>query len=119
METKFISLIACTLLCGWAAMASAEDKAGSVVSIRGMPRQQFEALAPDVTIEVNGAQVTKREFMARRNQAIEEAKARAKTKFEARRKAFLDGERAKLEEANKKVRAEIDRLIAEDAAANK
>jgi hypothetical protein len=132
MDRKFISLIATTLVFGWlvfswAVVASAEDKAGSAssaVSITGMTRQTFEALAPDATIDVHGESITKREFIARGQKAIKETaqkmqerNARAETEFAAHRKAFLDNEKAKLEEDNKKVQAEVARLVA--AAASK
>jgi len=129
MDRKFISLIATTLVFGLAVVASAEDKAGSAssaVSVTGMTRQTFEALAPDSTIEVHGERITKREFIARGQKAIEESaqkmqerNVRAETEFAARRKAFLDSEKVKLEEDNKKVQAEVARLVAENAAAHK
>jgi hypothetical protein len=129
MDRKFISLIATTLVFGLAVVASAEDKAGSAssaVSVTGMTRQTFEALAPDTTIEVDGERITKREFIDRRQKAIKESaqkmqerNVRAETEFAAHRKAFLDSEKVKLEEDNKKVQAEVARLVAENAAAHK
>jgi hypothetical protein len=129
MDHKSVVLVATVLACGWAALASAEDKAGSassVVSITGMTRQTFEALAPDAMIEVYGERMTKREFIVHQQNAIkeraqrlEESRARATTKFEANRKAFLDREKAKLEEDNKRVQAEVARLGAANAAAHR
>jgi hypothetical protein len=72
MERVFISLIVAGVVCGWAAAASAEDRAGSAssaVSIAEMTPEQFKALAPDATIDVNGERLTKREFLARRQSA--------------------------------------------------
>jgi hypothetical protein len=122
MERMFISLIAACFVCGWAAAASAEDRAGSAssaVSITDMTSEQFKALAPDATIDVNGERITKRTFLARRQSAaaevlrkMQEGKARAETEFEASRRAFLDKEQAKLEEKNKRGREEANRLAA-------
>jgi hypothetical protein len=129
MDQKFVALVATALVCSWAAVASAEDKPGtasSAVSITGMTRQKFEALAPDATIEVYGERMTKGEFIVRiqsatkeRARMMQESTARAKTEFEANRKAFLDSEKAKLDEDNKKVQAEVARLVAANAAAHK
>lgn len=49
---------------------------------------------------------------------MRDARTNAEANFEARQKAFLDGESAKLEEANKKVADEVARLVAADAAAH-
>jgi hypothetical protein len=49
---------------------------------------------------------------------MEDMRGRAETEFAARRKVFLDREKAKLDEANKKVPAEVDRLLSADAAAH-
>jgi hypothetical protein len=129
MDQKFVVLVATALACVWATLASAEDKAGSTssaVSITGMTRQTFEALAPEALIEVYGERMTKREFIVHhqsaikeRAQRLEESRARARTEFEANRKAFLDREKATLEEDNKKVQAEVARLVATNAAAHK
>ncbi len=48
---------------------------------------------------------------------MKEVRTKAQTEFEARRKAFLDAEHAKLEEANKKVEDEVARLVAADSTA--
>jgi hypothetical protein len=115
------------LVLGWAAMAGAEEKASSssVVPASALTREQFKALAPDAMIEIDGERISKREFIERRVKALEksanqarEMKAKAEAELEARCMAFLDAEKAKLEEANKKVEAEIARLVAADAAAH-
>ena len=70
-------------------------------------------------------QITKSVFQARNVKAVEEARkqlqdarARAQAGFEARRTALLDRRAAALAEANKKVEAEVARLVAADAAAH-
>jgi hypothetical protein len=77
-------------------------------------------------IEINGERLTKSEFLERRQSAIDqavkqlqEARTRAETDFAAHRKAILDSEKAKLDEDNKKVQAEVDRLVAASVAAHK
>jgi hypothetical protein len=52
MELKISSLIIFAIVCGWVAIASAEDKAGtgsSAVSIATMTKEKFEAMAPNLT----------------------------------------------------------------------
>ncbi len=118
--------IAAALICGFAATAGAEDKASSsTIRASALTREQFKALSPDATIEINGEQISKREFTERRTNALERAisemremKAKAEAEFAAQRRAFLEAERAKLEEANKRVEVEIARLVAADAAAH-
>jgi hypothetical protein len=129
MDRKFISLVATPLVCGWAVVASAQDKAVSpslAVSITGMTLETFEALAPDAMLEVKGERITKSEFIERRQSAIKETirkiqerQAGTETEFQAHRKAFLDSQAAKLKEANAKAQTEADRLIATHAAAAK
>jgi hypothetical protein len=118
--------IAAALICGIATAADTEERpSSSLLPANTLTREQFKALSPDAVIESDGERMTKREFIERRTKALERAinemhGARAKTEaeFEAKRKAFLDSERAKLEEANKKVQDEIARLVAADAAAH-
>lgn len=118
---------AAALVLGLAAAASAEDKAGSssAVSANALTREQFNSLPPDTVITIDGARVTKRAFIESRTKAAEQAinkmhnaRAKIEASFAAQRKAFLDGETAKLEEANRTVEAEIARLVAADAAAH-
>jgi hypothetical protein len=68
-------------------------------------------------------QITKSVFQARNVKAVEEARkqlqdarARAQAGFEARRTALLDRRAAALAEANKKVEAEIAKLVAADTS---
>jgi hypothetical protein len=96
-----------------------------VVFITMPTPQQFEALPPDAVLEINGKRITKRELLARKQQAydaamkkVQEAKARAEAGFAAHRKVFFDAQEAKLKENNQKVQAEIDRLVAADNAAH-
>jgi hypothetical protein len=122
------SIALSALLWTWALPASAEEttpKVPTVFSVTMPTPQQFEALPPDAMLEINGRQVTKREFLARHQQAydaamekVQEARARNEAEFAAHRKAFLDAQEAKLKENNQKVQAEIDRLIAADNAAH-
>ncbi|HEX4552566.1 MAG TPA: hypothetical protein VH249_01165 [Xanthobacteraceae bacterium] len=90
-----------------------------------LTREQFEALAPTAIIEIDGKSISKQEFLTRRarelERAIEQADAMRSTsdaERETRRKAFIDGEKAKLAAANKAVQAEVDRLRSADAAAH-
>jgi hypothetical protein len=115
------------LVLGLAAAAGAEDKASSssAISANALTQEQFKALSPNAMIEIDGARMTKREFIDSRLKALEQAinkmrdaRANTEAKFGAERKAFLDGESAKLEEANKKADAEIARLVAADGAAH-
>jgi len=127
MRWKMVIPIAAALVLGWVAAAGAEDKASSSSAIpaSALTRDQFKALSPDAVIEIDGERMTKREFIERRTKALEQAiknmqevRAKADAEIEARRKAFLDAQKAKLEEGNKKVEAEIARLVAADAAAH-
>jgi hypothetical protein len=75
-------------------------------------KDQFEALGPDAMIEANGQRLTKQLFLQQNAAAaaamakrIPELKAEAKARFEARRKACLDAQQAKLDDARKKTLA--------------
>ncbi len=115
------------LVLGLTAAAGAENKSSStsVISASALTGEQFKALSPDAVIEVDGKRMTKRNFIEGRTKALEQAinkmkeiRTKAEADFEARRKAFLDAEQAKLEEANKKVEDEVTRLVAADATAH-
>lgn len=119
--------IASALVLTWAAPAGAEEKANSssVNSANALTPEQFKALPPDAMIEIDGERMTKGAFIESRTKALEQAinqmrdaKAKSEGAYEARQKAFLDDQAAKLDEANKKVEAEIARLLAADAAAH-
>ena len=107
-------------------VATADGKSPDVaaaVSAKDLTREQFQALPPDVVIEINDERITKSAFQERNAKAIEEAakqlqdlRAQSLAAFEARRKALLDKRAATLAEANKKVEAEIAKLAAADAA---
>jgi hypothetical protein len=125
MRRNVLYSTAAALICGFAATAGAEDRPTSIIPANTLTREQFKALSPDAVIEIGGERISKREFIERRTKAVEQAisemqeeRVKAETEFEAKRKAFLDAERAKLEEANKKVEAEVARLVAADAAAH-
>jgi hypothetical protein len=128
MRWKMVVSVAAALVLGWAGLAGAEDKASSssVLPASALTPEQFKALPADAMIEIDGERMSKREFIERRRKALEQAvnkmqemRAKAEVEFETRRKAFLDAEKAKLDEANKKVQAEAARLVAADAAAHR
>jgi hypothetical protein len=118
-----ISTIALVWCCPVAAPA---QESPSVVSAKTLTREKFEALAPDALIELsNGERITKRDFLAQTTKALEEVpkklqenRLRAQAEFAQRRKKFLDDQDAALAEANKKVEAEVNRLVAADNAAH-
>ena len=127
MAGKLIVPVTLALMCGWQFAAAQEKPANatSAIPAQKLSREQFVALAPNAVIDFGGERITKSEFLARRNQeleqvvkAINESKAHPQSEFEARRKALLDRETAKLADANKKVEAEVSRLSAADAAAH-
>ncbi len=127
MKWRILFPAAAALVLGVVAASGAEDKASSssVASANALTPEQFKALSPDAMIEIDGERMTKGAFIESRTKALEQAinqmrdaKAKSEAAYEAQRKAFLDGETAKLEEANKKVEAEIARLLAADAAAH-
>ena len=98
--------------------------ASPTVSAKALTRAQFLALSPDTVIDFGNERLTKREFQDRNSKAAEEAvkklpelRQRALDAFEARRKELLDRENAALDEGNEKVRSEIARRVAADAAA--
>lgn len=123
-----LTLAALVLLCSWQFAAGAQKKpakATSAIPAQKLSPKQFMALKPNAVIDFGSERITKAEFLARRNReleqvakAINEAKARSQSQFEARRKALLDAEKAKLAETNKKVEAEVASLSAADAAAH-
>ena len=117
-------LLACTVAQGRAS-AQPAPAAGTVVSAKELTREQFQALSPDALIDFGNQRITKSEFLDRNMKAAEEAakrltelKRRSLADFEARRKEVLDRDNAALAEGNRKVQAEIARLVAADAAAH-
>jgi hypothetical protein len=118
-----ISTIALVWCCPIAAPAQQNP---SVVSAKTLTREKFEALPPDAVIELpNGERITKQDFVARQTKALDEAtkklqemQSRAAAEFEQRRKKFYDDQNAALAEANKKVEAEVNRLVEADNAAH-
>jgi colicin import membrane protein len=127
MGWKLTAPIAATLICGAPVVATAQEKptnAAAAVAAKDLTREQFQALPPDAVIEINGERMTKGAFQARNIKAIEEAKRlpqlreRARAESQARRKALLDKRAAALAKANKKVEAEVNRLVSADAAAH-
>jgi len=124
---KRVAPITAALLCNFVvAVSNAQEKfanEASAVSAKDLTREQFQALAPDAAIEIDGERITKSAFQARNVKAAEEAtkqlqdiRARSLAAFETRRKALLEKRAAALAEANKKVEAEVAKLVAADAA---
>jgi hypothetical protein len=120
MLWKVAVLLPAAAVIGLLAEAKAEDGASgsSALPINNMTKEQFEALSPNATIVVRGESLTKQEFLARNssaadamNKKAEDARAQAKARFEAKRKAFLDGEQAKLDDANKQVETAAKKLL--------
>jgi hypothetical protein len=119
MKWKLALWIAGMFVCACPNMAGAQD----VAFADRLTMEQFMALQPEAVIDFNGTRMTKRDYLLERARALEQGakqiqarRAHADQRFEARRKAFLDAQRAKLEEYNKKVQAEVDRLVAADVA---
>jgi len=114
-------LIAALLLCADAhAFAQQNDQ---IFSAKQLTKEQFVALPPEAVIDFDGRRMTKRNFIRERAREAEQAghqmrlaKVEARHEFERRRAAFLADERAKLEAANREVRAEVNRLIAAENA---
>src|SRR5208283_4884073 len=128
MKWEIVVPVATALIVGSAAIGSAEQKDGpsSVVGARSLTREQFQALPLEAVIDIDGKRMTKRQFIEHRTRALEQAlhampekRARLESEFNARREAFLASENAKVREANRKVEAEIARLVAADAAARR
>ena len=115
--------LALAVICACPNIGWTEDKIAhpAVVSADRLSKEQFKALPPDAMIDFKGERMSKRVFLQRRAeefaQAVRQAqdmKTRAQAQFMTRRKAFLENEQAKLKAANKKVQAEVDRLVAAD-----
>ena len=122
MKSKTILSIAALLLCLCQYGCSKEPEA---VPAEKLTKEQFQALPPEAMIDFKGERLTKADFLKKRSaqaeqfqKRLEELKAKAQEEAEARRTAFLQDEKNKLEEGNKKVQAEIDRLVAADNASH-
>jgi len=128
MGWKRVVPITAALICGSLVAANAQERpatAAAAISAKDLTPEQFKALAPDAVIEINGERITKSAFQARNAKAIEEAakqvqdlRTRLQTQFEARRKTLVEKQKAALAEANTKFEAEVNRLVAADAAAH-
>jgi hypothetical protein len=126
MGWKTIVPIAAALACYAPALAIAQEKPSndaSAITAQGLTREQFQALPPNALIEINGEHITKSEFQGRTIEGLQkpakqlqDIRARGLTAFEARRNAVMGKREATLAEANKKVEAEIAKLVAVDAA---
>lgn len=111
MGWKTVVPIAAALAWAGPIVAIADEKPADVaaaVSAKNLTREQFQALAPDAVIEINGERITKSAFQERNAKALEETakqlpeiRAQSLAAFEARRKALLDKRAALLAEANK------------------
>jgi len=122
MKCKAVFSIAALLLCLCQCGCSQEPAA---VPADKLTKEQFQALPPEAMIDFKGERMTKANFLKKGSvqaeqfqKRLEELKAKAKEQAEARRTAFLQEEQAKLAEANQKVQAEIDRLVAADNASH-
>ena len=127
MRKNAVTALIAAVACGFAALAHADEqtRASTPAAAAALPLQQFEALPPSAVIEVDGQKITKAEFQTQREAALKRAfeemkagRSRAAAEFAAKRKAFLDGEKATLDTANKQVLAEVDRLRSTDAASH-
>jgi hypothetical protein len=128
MAWKLIIPVTTAVLCGSQFAAAAEEgqqNPSPAIAANELTREQFQALPADAVIEINGERITKSAFRERNVKAVAETvkrlqtlQARWRTTFEMRRKALLDERVAALAEANKKVEAEIAKLVAADAAAH-
>ena len=122
MKSKTILSIAALLLCLCQCSRSQETE---VVPVEKLTKEQFQALPPEALIDFKGERMTKAHFLKSRavqaeqfQKRLKEMKAKTQEQAEARRTTFLQEEKTKLEEANKKVQAEIDRLVAADNASH-
>src|SRR5580704_1115498 len=74
MTQTSIALMVSILVWAWASPASAEETTRpAVFSVTTPTPQQFEALPPDAVLDINGTRATKRELLARRQQAYDAA----------------------------------------------
>jgi hypothetical protein len=120
-------IFAAIIVAGSLIAAQAQDKTsdGGAAPVGSMTAaQQFEALRSDATIAVNGERMTKREFMTRKAreraemaEKLIDMQAESKALFEAKRRAFLATQQAKLDETNAVAQAAAQRLRAREAAA--
>ncbi len=122
MKFKTFLSLAALLICFCQFGCSKEPGA---VPAEKLTKEQFMALPPETVINFKGERMTKADFLKRRlvqseqaQKRVEEMKAKAQKEAEARRAAFLQEEQSKLEGANKKVQAEIDRLVAANNASH-
>ncbi len=120
MSSKISILLLALAVLAPSAIAQAEDKPSSTAppSPSTITKEQFETLGPNDIIEVNGQRMTKQQFLTQVETAAaaalkkgQDAQAQAKTRFEAKRKAFLDGEQAKLNDAKAKAQAAAKPLL--------
>lgn len=94
-----------------------QPSAPAVISGQQLTKQQFDALPDTTVIDFRGTRITAGEARARIKQAetaaqaeAQAAAAQAQAKFDAYRAKFLQDQKAKLQEAHVKTRAEIARL---------
>jgi hypothetical protein len=115
-----------TIALVWCCPVTAPAQQNPSVSAKTLTREKFEALPPDALIELsNGERITKQDFVIRTTKALEEVnkklqerQSRAEAEFEQRQKKFYDDQNAALAVANKKVEAEVNRLVEADNAAH-
>jgi hypothetical protein len=113
-----IVLLAAAVLVPSAVAAQAQANGNALPSPGTITKEQFEALRPNDMIEVNSQRMTKQQFQMQVESAaaatikkIQDARAQAKTRFEAKRKAFLDGEQTKLNDASTKAQDAAKPLV--------
>jgi hypothetical protein len=120
MSSRASILLLAVAVLAPSAIAQAKDKPSSAAlpSPSTITTEQFEALGPNDMIEVNGQRMAKQQFLTRVETAavatqnkVPDAQAQAQARFEARRKAFLDDQQAKLNDAKGKAQAAAKPLL--------
>lgn len=132
---KLINLILIFLLLGFAIQTSSSFAAERVISkeklltperitkgqalqLEKITIEQFEKLPDTAVIDVKGRQITRGQYMSEAKQKAKqefekgqaELSRKSQADFASRRANFLQGEKAKLDAHNAKVKAEIERL---------
>jgi len=124
-RTKILNItLLCLILCLAAFAASifaAENLSAQGKFLKGeqLTKEQFKALPDNALIEFKGQQKTKGQIIAEEEQKSKQALAKmknvSKSQFEAARAKFLQEQKAKIEAANAKAKADFNRLKANSA----
>jgi len=116
----FLLLILC--LAAFIAYSPAADNLsaqGKVLKGEELTKEQFKALPDSAVIEFKGQQKTKGQIIAeveqKRKQTLAKMKNVSKSQFEVTRAKFLQEQKAKIEAANAKAKADFERLKANSA----